>query len=263
MHPAIQCERAALEDVLGPRLAQCDAHEFATLDYIELFIAAGCALGDTRALQLFEANYFTGVAPALRHMNVEADVVAEVTQRVRLRLFVAAAGAVPRVLAYAGNGKLIGLVRTTAVRLALNYLRATGRLVSDDDSELAQKVAPNTPESSTWRTVHQRAMQKAFATAVEGLAPRERTLLRLSYLKGVSIDGLGKLYGVHRATAARWVGLARETLRERVRTAFAAELGDSLMTLDDDVPLWESNLELSVARLLASQAQHQGDVCNA
>lgn len=64
--------------------------------------------------------------------------------------------------------------------------------------------------------------KRAFHAAVEALDDRERLLLRQHALDGLSIDQLAALHGVHRATAARQVQAARQsvlaaTQRELIR----------------------------------------------
>ena len=47
---------------------------------------------------------------------------------------------------------------------------------------------------------------------MRGLDDRSKNLLRHAYVDGHGIDAIGAIYGVHRATAARWVERAREQL---------------------------------------------------
>jgi len=93
------------------------------------------------------------------------------------------------------------------------------------------------------------ATREALAT----LSPRARTLLRLHHLDGLTVDDLGRMYNVHRATAARWLAAAREAVFDETRLRLEATLGigeDSVVSI---VRLVQSQLVLSMRRLLASQ----------
>ena len=65
--------------------------------------------------------------------------------------------------------------------------------------------------------VYKRELQQAFREALASLTSKERNLLRYHYLENLSIDKIGLMYGVHRATAARWINAARENLCKQTR----------------------------------------------
>ena len=89
----------------------------------------------------------------------------------------------------------------------------------------------------------------------EQSASRAMPLLSMAPMaRELGIDHIGKVYDVHRATAARWLTRARESLFEMTRSHLRAELG-----LDDDefqslVRLVRSRLDVSVCRILAEDA---------
>ena len=107
----------------------------AALDGAEIYVARACASGGAAAISAFEAMYFQSTGPILRRMHLDADGVAEVQQILRQRLLVCAEGEPwPRVCQYAGRGELAALVRTSAVRAAVDLLRRHRREVDPDDS---------------------------------------------------------------------------------------------------------------------------------
>ena len=69
---------------------------------------------------------------------------------------------------------------------------------------------------------YQQDFKEAFILALRGLTVRERNLLRQRFIYGLSLDELGALYRVNRATTARWVVQARE---EVLADIFAQVLG--------------------------------------
>ena len=69
----------------------------------ELALCARCASGDAAAIAEIEARYFPEIDRALVTLDREGDLVAEIRQRVRLRLFV---GPEPAIARFAGKGPL-------------------------------------------------------------------------------------------------------------------------------------------------------------
>ncbi|MCA9656484.1 MAG: hypothetical protein H6712_33415 [Myxococcales bacterium] len=80
-------------------------------------------------------------------------------------------------------------------------------------------------ELSYLRANDREAFARAFETATESLQTRERNLLRLNVVHGVSGTAIATMYGVHRATAKRWLAAARQTLLERTREELQRALG--------------------------------------
>src|SRR5439155_27001611 len=88
----------------------------------------------------------------------------------------------------------------------------------DGDAELDRLVgADPDPETALLRARYASAANEALREAFASLDARERNLLRQHFVDRLSIDDLGPLYGVHRATVARWLERAREALEARTR----------------------------------------------
>jgi len=64
---------------------------------------------------------------------------------------------------------------------------------------------------------------------------------------------VGKLYGVHRATAARWLSDAREALGALIRAELAARLRIATEDVDSIVRLVQSRVDMSLDRLLVPE----------
>src|SRR5262249_42945161 len=93
------------------------------------------------------------------------------------------------------------------------------------------------------------AFKRAFQAALAELEPRERTLLRFQYVDDLTVDQIGALYHVHRATAARWVAQARERLGERTRLRLARELGTHDGGLTSILQIIQSHVDVSLVRV--------------
>ena len=217
----------------------------------ELFLAVACARGNAPALKAFDEQYAPSVKQALRRLDLGPDDHADVMQLVRVRLMVAQEGRTPRIVEYAGTGRLGALVYVAATRIGLNLLRARQRI---DDSDLAT-LDPADPDGldladQLGKQAYRAELRTAFADAVKQLDKKDRTLLRLSVIDGLSIDELGTMYRVHRATVARWIAAARDNLTKLARDRFLELTGLSTSDLASVGELVESQIQVSMERLL-------------
>ncbi|GAB3015892.1 hypothetical protein GCM10027185_09590 [Spirosoma pulveris] len=81
----------------------------------------------------------------------------------------------------------------------------------DDDSQL------NIPDSN-WAQIHEDKLQ-LFRVAMNTLAVKEQTLLRLKYEQGLSINDIAKLYGI----TASAVKMRLKRSREKVQIMYAKQ----------------------------------------
>lgn len=218
------------------------------MDEDEVALAEACARGEAAALARFEAEYLSIVPAALAHMKLDAIEVDEVRQVVRDRLLV---GERPRILEYAGQGSLRGLVKVVAVRAALDRVRKQARDTSDDALEGLASPAQD-PELAFLKDTYRAAFAEAFAEAVRGLEARERNLLRLHHIGGVTLDDLAKMYGMHRATVVRQLAKVRAALLSETQKGLKRRLKIGAAELESIMGLIQSRFEISVDGLLRS-----------
>lgn len=193
--------------------------DLASLCLGDLWLACAIARGDRAALAAFE-DLLAHVGHAITHLDGGSALVDDVRHAVRERVLSVSAGGKAKIEDYRGRGELRGWLRVVAVREALQLLRARRREAPlPDDLATRLEAAPPTMNAD-----EQRTFREAFAAALATLTPRDRNLLRQQYLYGATIDELGTLYGVHRATAARWIAQIRDTLLQRTRQHVADAL---------------------------------------
>ena len=94
------------------------------------------------------------------------------------------------------------------------------------------------------------AFRAAFEEAIRALPPRDRLVLRQHGVDDLSIDQIGALHGVHRATAARWVEQARADLARATERALQARLGATAAEVRSLLQQIMSRMDASVHRLL-------------
>ncbi|MBK9035626.1 MAG: transcriptional regulator [Myxococcales bacterium] len=241
---------AALDDAgycahVAARLPDDDPAALARLRGADLFLAAALAHGDPAALAVFEREIVPDVMRGLARARLDA---ADALQALRVHLFV---GARPRIADYGGHGDLRAWVRISAARMAVRAAGRTRRELPLDAAVIDHWADPAPDPARAQLQGDLRAqLERAVAAALATLDSRARNLLRHTVLDGVTLDELAGLYRVHRATAARWLADARDRIARQTRRELVAALRLRPTELDSALRAIDSQLELSLTRLL-------------
>jgi RNA polymerase sigma-70 factor (ECF subfamily) len=214
----------------------------------DMFLVTACLAGDPRALAALERDFLTELPQAVSGIDRAPVFGAEVTQRLRERLL---CPPLERLRYYTAVGSLAGWLRVAAKRLALDLKRREG--AASRQTEQLATVLANVSRNPEWELVRRRfrePMEAALCEALDALPPRDRMVLRLYLLRNENIGAIGKMYGVHRATVARWIVAAQRTVAAAVTTRLGAELGFSASQCRSLARELKSSLELSLERRL-------------
>lgn len=161
------------------------------------------------------------IESASRRAAGRAIEPAELAQRVRTRLLVAAKGQTARLSTYDGRGRLKSWLWTATKLELLQATRGLGQAPAEDIDEMAGLAsAGRSPEGNARSAKDSRLVSRALRDALEVLEARERTLLRMRFVDGVSTEELGRMFQVHRTTAQRWI----ETAQAKIMAAMRAKL---------------------------------------
>lgn len=219
-----------------------------SLDAAEVFLAAALLAGDPAAPGAFEERYFDAIDGALARIRASRDEIAEVRQLMRARLLLPREDGTVPLVDYCGAGRLGGLLRVSAMRALFN-MRAKQKPSEDPDEALAQHIAAELDPQTTMLGDEERvAVATSIRDAARALGSRARSLLRFNLIDGMSIDELGRVFGVHRATAARQLARAREDLVAGVRERLVETWGERAETWT----LVSTHLDITLSRLLAT-----------
>ena len=251
--PEFTVDMRAFVGALEAKLAEPDPPPLTAAGAAELYLALACAAGTTAAIVVFERDYLSIVATALSGMKLPTATVEDVRSTVRDKLLLAE-GKQARIIDYAGRGRLKGLIQVTATRTAIDRIRHESKEAALPARELA---APANIELSLIKAQYREAFMAGFTRAVASASRRDRNLLRLHFLGGVTLEQLAQMYSVHRATVVRWLAAARETVFGATREHVAEAIGAPSEELDEMFELVRSRVELSVERLLASVESHR------
>jgi RNA polymerase sigma-70 factor, ECF subfamily len=216
----------------------------------DLYIAAACTTGDERAVRRFEAQYLAGAESYVHRLHLTPEQVVEVCQRARIAILV---GARPLIGRYLGRGSLAAWVRVIVVRTGLALARTLNavRRKTDEDA-LDRLVAPGLgPEVGAIKERYRERLQDVLKQALSTLDDHEKTLLRLHFLDGLSVEAIARIYRVHRATASRWMVTLRNRVLQQVRAALSLPGKATSSELRSLINLLQSELELSLHRILA------------
>jgi len=217
----------------------------------DIYLAAACLTGDKAALLAFERTFLVPVPKMLTRVGLSPHQEDELRQQLRIRLLV---GPCPRIGEYKGLGPLGAWVRVCALRLAL-ALKTGGEAKRNDSDAVDELMADFSGNEMVLDTQqHGPAFKAALQEALAGLAPREKTLLRLHFLEGMNIDALGAVFRVHRATAARWLVAIRTQILGQVRAKLSLEIGASQSEAVSLVRLLRSEVQVSIRRILSEES---------
>jgi RNA polymerase sigma-70 factor, ECF subfamily len=238
---------------LGWKNAEQDVAMFTSLHFDELALAYACAQRHPGALTKLRSEFFTPVCAQLRRFTASGISASDIDGMLTDRLLLHEAS----IATYGGRGSLEGWIRITATRLVLNAVRAKQ---SEDQRDAAAidtlLQRSEAPDERIDKQALQRQFKEAFAKAAATLTDDERDALRMHVYENLSIDDLADVFGVHRATAARWLSRARERLLEVTQREFGASLRMHDSEVGRITGMLLSQVDLSISRaLLASERE--------
>jgi RNA polymerase sigma-70 factor (ECF subfamily) len=215
----------------------------------DLYLACACTGQLAGAAAAFETRFAKAIRRgaarvlAARHEREEAE------QRARQHLLVGDAGAPPAVGKYLGHGPLERWVSVVAIRIAISL----GRAETSERRLRGKAIAEATgidPERMVIREEVRRDLEEAVKGALERLADRERLILRLFLVSGMTIEAIGKSLGITRQAVSRALGKARTGLLDDVNSSLKQRLKVSGSELASIVRYVASHIDVSISRLL-------------
>lgn len=216
----------------------------------ELYLLCAFNLRQPAAQGIVQTVYMTVVRRALLERGVAEWLIADIQQELCSRLIEKQDPAVLR-RGYAGTGDLGSWLCTVAVReAALRRKRGQRELSLGADVESVLADPSRGPESASLSGDLKQAFHAAFRDALAALSSRERNLLRYHFLQQLSIDQIGTIYHVHRATAARWVTRACDHLIAQTRQCFLQRTDVRAQSLPNVMELVRSQLSINLGSLL-------------
>jgi RNA polymerase sigma-70 factor, ECF subfamily len=216
----------------------------------DVSLVFGCLTGNSECLSRFENELIPQVREAIRRLERAEASVDELCQKMRVKLLT---GTPMGLCAWRGKGPLANWIRVVAMRMTIDALR---KHQPDDRAGtfLEDQVATHSHERDLLQKRYGEAFKRAIHCALSSLGARERAVFRLYALERQNIDCIATAYGVHRATAARWLEAIRAGLRERTFVALRSSASLNTSEVNSVARVLVSQADVSFRRLLTSRA---------
>lgn len=214
------------------------------------YLAFACAAGDAIAIAECDAILVREAGFAADGTRMHASVRDEATQIVRTNLLAPRENGPAAIGDYAGRGALRSWLRVSVSRELIRIAKAQQRNEPLEEHLVQDPGYGDDPALEELKAKYRAELAEAFRTALTELPARDRTLLRYQLMDGLTIDEIGAIFRVHRATAARWIAKVRDDLVARTRALMAESLGVDTAEAASIVRLVQSQLDMSVIRHL-------------
>jgi len=214
------------------------------------YLAFACASGDPTAVAECDAILVREAGYAAAGTRMHESLRDEATQMVRAQLLAPRESGPPAIGDYAGRGALRSWLRVCVSRELVRLAKAQQRAETLEEHLIADAGYGDDPVLEELKAKYRIELAEAFRTALTELPARDRTLLRYQLIDGLTIDEIGAIFRVHRATAARWLAKIRDDLVARTRMLMAQSLGVDTDEAASIVRLVQSQLDVSVIRHL-------------
>ncbi len=192
---------------------------FALLHHEDLFLAFACSRGDRIAWEYFADDYLPVLqryaVQACRNLHESEDLAQELVARLM--------EGGEKLAGFNGRASLAGWLRVAVSHAAIDRFRRERRRVPLDEMDEARREAscgaarqsgenPAERLDARWGAV----LSQVLADEIRRLPARDRLLLGLYYLEEVPLKTIGRQFGVHEATASRWLEGLRREIRRRI-----------------------------------------------
>jgi RNA polymerase sigma-70 factor (ECF subfamily) len=237
------------------------AAEFDRLCQEDLFLATSCARGDRIAWEYFADDYL----PLLHRMAALACRQFQEGEDVAQEIVASLIADKTKIAAYDGRGSLAGWLRVAVSHAAIDRFRRKRREVSLDEPDGPSRDEPSAAPlsnqgeealDSPWGSV----LAKMLEAEIRNLPARDRLILSLYYIENVPLKIIGRQFGVHEATASRWLDKLRRGVRKSVERELRGKHGFRPGELNS---LWQwvaEHEEFSLKEVLGPRCKVQGSI---
>lgn len=210
---------------------------------MDLLLVSEVLQGNGQALQVFDV-VLASVVTVVRRIDPAQSFIEEVTQELRIKLLT---NPEPKLRGYGALGALVEWLRVAALRTALNLKRSDHLLPTDDVPVKAILVGV---DDAHMKQLYLQELNAAVEHGFRRLSARERTLLRLHFIDGLSLDRIAVMYNVHRATVARWLVTIRQRLFDEVSEHLAVTHGLGQTDIRSLYRRMQDEVHVTISRVL-------------
>lgn len=189
----------------------------------ELCFAIACAQGDESAWDEFMRDYrgfLRSVAHQLTRNETLAEELVEMAWSELYGLREVEGKRVSKFSAYSGKGSLKGWLRAVLFQLSVDRHRRQGKYVQPEEEQDLERLAAPVKHASEKKVDlserYQLATHKALTESIISLDSRMKVVLSYYYYDDLTLKQIGQVFGVHEATASRWVQKIQQDIRQSV-----------------------------------------------
>jgi RNA polymerase sigma-70 factor (ECF subfamily) len=234
---------------------EADGASLGSLAIEDLYLACACLARAPGAAAELRKRHRTTICAAVARI-VPGSEIAEIEQQLLDELLVGSVDAAPKIGSYAGQAPLGRWLQVAAQRRALMWIRsnrAEARARKATAAQRQQLARDVHPEMEYLKERYRADFEQALEQALQRASERDRALLRLHLVSGLTVEKIGKMFGVTQPTASRWLTQARSALLDDIKATLGKRLGASSRELASLAALVASRIDLSLSQLLKTR----------
>jgi RNA polymerase sigma-70 factor len=250
--PSFRVERSLFEKRLMASVSEQVGDPAVTLSKLhvsDLYLAHGCELGIPAALSAFAATYLSTIDLYLEHFRNSTVRSDEVRRELEDTLLFGRRTPPGRIGQYRGNGPLRNFVATAARNLAISMLRSRERHMVSDFDNLATQLGSSEGTDGIATARDEGVVRDAVRSALLGLDRRQRTIVRLHLVRGVTFTKIACMLKVNQSTVSRTFDAALHTLYRAIRRELRELRGMSESEMQSIIHDVRGRLELTWSRI--------------
>jgi RNA polymerase sigma-70 factor, ECF subfamily len=214
----------------------------------DLFLAFACQANLPNAVQLFHLTYGQIITSTARHFDKSGALADELWQRMAELLFVIEAGRPPGIAQYSGRGPLSAWVRTCAKRTALRLVKLDSLETLVTREALAEEISDACDQELTLLKSHYgEVFRQELLAALGDLPSKDRLLLQLHLVAGLSTTRIAKMYHLNQSSISRQLQRAAASIFTLIKQRVHLRLGVATAELESLLDLARSHIELSLS----------------
>lgn len=216
----------------------------------DLFLAFACFAKVPSAVQLFQTIYDPIIVATGKRFDTSGALVDELRQRLAELLFVGTGRSPARIGEYRGRGPLSAWVRTCAKRAALRLAKIGSPEVLLTRDALADEISDVCDQELTLLKDHYGELfRQELVLALNELPARDRMLLQLHLVAGLSTTRIGRMYHLSQSSISRQLQRAAGTTFSLIKQRIHQRLGVATAELESLLDLARSHIELTLSSM--------------
>jgi len=215
----------------------------------DFYLAFACSQRLVGSIETFHRMYGGRIAAIGRRFGESQSFADEILQRVFEKLFVAhSEREEPGIAQYRAEAPLSAWVNTVARRIAFRQVKSARpeRLLNEE--LLAQEISDVCDqELLLLREQHRDVVREALACALRRMPAREQRFLKMNLVAGVSMDRIGKIYGLSQSSVSRKIQRAISNVITEAKAEACEKLRISTGEADSIFKLIQSCIDLTLS----------------